>query len=191
MIDDVSCSLLQARSQLAPGKCHSLARGVRRIVAGNAGMMTGPGTNTYLLGEREVAVVDPGPDDPRHLPVPATFLVDGKGVIRLAHVDVDYTRRLDRPCRGEEGKLVLRQRRCPVRILICGRAPIMKNAIVDLTAIDGSGNRRFDFSELGRCVPNSFNGRFDRIEESFCCLSIKVNRITILFSSFRIVSVFH
>jgi glyoxylase-like metal-dependent hydrolase (beta-lactamase superfamily II) len=40
---------------------------LRRIVAGNAGMMTGPGTNTYLLGEREVAVVDPGPDDARHL----------------------------------------------------------------------------------------------------------------------------
>ncbi|HTD74489.1 MAG TPA: MBL fold metallo-hydrolase [Steroidobacteraceae bacterium] len=44
-----------------------MTRGVRRIVAGNAGMMTGPGTNTYLLGEREVAVVDPGPDDARHL----------------------------------------------------------------------------------------------------------------------------
>jgi glyoxylase-like metal-dependent hydrolase (beta-lactamase superfamily II) len=40
---------------------------VRRIVAGNAGLMTGPGTNTYLLGEREVAVVDPGPLDERHL----------------------------------------------------------------------------------------------------------------------------
>jgi hypothetical protein len=48
-----------------------------------------------------------------------------------------------------------------------------------------------EFSELGRCVQNSFNGTFDRIEESFCCLSIKVNCITILFSSFRIVSVFH
>lgn len=36
-------------------------------MAGNAGMMTGPGTNTYLLGEREIAVVDPGPDDVRHL----------------------------------------------------------------------------------------------------------------------------
>jgi glyoxylase-like metal-dependent hydrolase (beta-lactamase superfamily II) len=36
-------------------------------VAGNAGMMTGPGTNTYLLGEREIAVVDPGPDDALHL----------------------------------------------------------------------------------------------------------------------------
>jgi glyoxylase-like metal-dependent hydrolase (beta-lactamase superfamily II) len=40
---------------------------VRRIVAGNAGMMTGPGTNTYLLGESQVAVLDPGPDDPKHL----------------------------------------------------------------------------------------------------------------------------
>jgi glyoxylase-like metal-dependent hydrolase (beta-lactamase superfamily II) len=45
----------------------SLAPGVRRIVAGNAGMMTGPGTNTYLFGLREVAVLDPGPDDTRHL----------------------------------------------------------------------------------------------------------------------------
>jgi glyoxylase-like metal-dependent hydrolase (beta-lactamase superfamily II) len=58
---------LEARSQLAPEKCVSLAPGVRRIVAGNAGLMTGPGTNTYLLGLREVAVLDPGPDDERHL----------------------------------------------------------------------------------------------------------------------------
>jgi peroxiredoxin len=36
-----------------------------------------------------------GPDGAQHLPVPATFLIDEKGVIRLAHVDVDYTRRLD------------------------------------------------------------------------------------------------
>jgi peroxiredoxin len=31
----------------------------------------------------------------KELPVPATFLVDRKGIIRLAHVDVDYTSRLD------------------------------------------------------------------------------------------------
>ena len=63
----ISCGELQARPQLTPGKCIAIGRGLRRIVAGNAGMMTGPGTNTYLLGEREVAVVDPGPDDARHL----------------------------------------------------------------------------------------------------------------------------
>jgi glyoxylase-like metal-dependent hydrolase (beta-lactamase superfamily II) len=58
---------LEARSQLAAEKCVSLGQGVRRIVAGNAGLMTGPGTNTYLFGIREVAVLDPGPDDARHL----------------------------------------------------------------------------------------------------------------------------
>jgi glyoxylase-like metal-dependent hydrolase (beta-lactamase superfamily II) len=58
---------LRDSSSLAPGKVISLRRGVRRIVAGNAGLMTGPGTNTYLLGERDIAVVDPGPDDPTHL----------------------------------------------------------------------------------------------------------------------------
>ncbi len=57
----------EARSQLAAETCVSVAPGVRRIVAGNAGMMTGPGTNTYLIGSREVAVLDPGPDDARHL----------------------------------------------------------------------------------------------------------------------------
>jgi glyoxylase-like metal-dependent hydrolase (beta-lactamase superfamily II) len=67
MIADVSCVSLRDRSSLAPGKILSLTRGVRRIVAGNAGLMTGPGTNTYLLGEREIAVVDPGPDDASHL----------------------------------------------------------------------------------------------------------------------------
>jgi glyoxylase-like metal-dependent hydrolase (beta-lactamase superfamily II) len=64
---DVSCISLRDRSQLAPGKAISLARGVRRIVAGNAGLMTGPGTNTYLLGESEIAVIDPGPADAEHL----------------------------------------------------------------------------------------------------------------------------
>lgn len=38
-----------------------LAPGLRRLVAPNPSMMTGPGTNTYLLGNRDVAVLDPGP----------------------------------------------------------------------------------------------------------------------------------
>ena len=40
---------------------------VRRLVAPNPGVMTGPGTNTYLLGDDEVAVLDPGPAMPAHI----------------------------------------------------------------------------------------------------------------------------
>jgi len=40
---------------------------VRRLVAPNPGVMTGPGTNTYLLGDAEVAVLDPGPAIPAHI----------------------------------------------------------------------------------------------------------------------------
>ena len=50
-----------------PGIAVELGAGIRRIVAPNAGLMTGPGTNTYLLGERTVTVLDPGPDDEDHL----------------------------------------------------------------------------------------------------------------------------
>ena len=46
---------------LIPGVVETLGPGVRRLVAPNPGMMTGPGTNTYLVGEKQVAVIDPGP----------------------------------------------------------------------------------------------------------------------------------
>lgn len=39
---------------------------VRRVVAANPSHMTGPGTNTYLVGIDEVAVIDPGPDSKAH-----------------------------------------------------------------------------------------------------------------------------
>jgi len=58
---------MEPRSHLTPGIAFALAPQVRRLVAGNAGLMTGPGTNTYLLGEREIAVLDPGPLHAPHL----------------------------------------------------------------------------------------------------------------------------
>ena len=50
-----------------PGRVDTLSPLVRRILCPNPSLMTGPGTNTYLVGTGEVAVVDPGPDDPVHL----------------------------------------------------------------------------------------------------------------------------
>ena len=37
------------------------------MLCDNPGMMTGPGTNTYVVGHDELAVIDPGPDDEAHL----------------------------------------------------------------------------------------------------------------------------
>ena len=41
------------------GEVRSLSMRVRRIVAPNPGPMTGPGTNTYVVGETDLVVVDP------------------------------------------------------------------------------------------------------------------------------------
>jgi glyoxylase-like metal-dependent hydrolase (beta-lactamase superfamily II) len=49
------------------GKMVSLAPGVRRLTAPNPGMMTGPGTNSYLVGNASIAIIDPGPDIGSHL----------------------------------------------------------------------------------------------------------------------------
>lgn len=51
------------------GRVDELASTIRRILAPNPSIMTGPGTNTYLVGHpgEPLAVIDPGPDDPTHL----------------------------------------------------------------------------------------------------------------------------
>lgn len=50
-----------------PGRPATLAPGVRRIVAPNPGQMTGPGTNTYLVGDATVVILDPGPAIEAHV----------------------------------------------------------------------------------------------------------------------------
>lgn len=52
---------------IIPGEIVEIAPGIRRLTAPNPGMMTGPGTNTYLLGRDELAVIDPGPEIDVHL----------------------------------------------------------------------------------------------------------------------------
>ncbi len=67
-----------------------VAPGVVRVTAANPGMMTGPGTNTYLVGTDELAVIDPGPDDDAHLDAVAAA---GAGAIRwifVTHTHPDH-----------------------------------------------------------------------------------------------------
>jgi glyoxylase-like metal-dependent hydrolase (beta-lactamase superfamily II) len=49
------------------GVMRTIAPGIRRLIAPNPGPMTYWGTNTYLLGEKEITIVDPGPNDPAHM----------------------------------------------------------------------------------------------------------------------------
>ena len=48
-------------------KLEQLEPGIARVLAHNPSAFTYYGTQTYLAGEREVAVIDPGPDLPEHL----------------------------------------------------------------------------------------------------------------------------
>jgi len=54
-------------SVITPGEVVQLSPLVRRITAPNPGPLTGPGTNTYILGKEKIIVLDPGPDDSVHL----------------------------------------------------------------------------------------------------------------------------
>lgn len=56
-----------APEPLVPGVARALSPMVRRIVAPNPSLFTGPGTNTYLVGIDEIVVVDPAVDDATHL----------------------------------------------------------------------------------------------------------------------------
>jgi len=76
---------------LVPGVARALSPLVRRIIAPNPGMMTGPGTNTYLVGIDEIAVIDPGPDDPKHLDAIAGCGGDRIRWIVCTHTHLDHS----------------------------------------------------------------------------------------------------
>jgi glyoxylase-like metal-dependent hydrolase (beta-lactamase superfamily II) len=64
---------------------------VRRLVAPNPGVMTGPGTNTYLLGTEEVAVLDPGPAIPEHIDAILATAADRIRWIVCTHTHPDHS----------------------------------------------------------------------------------------------------
>jgi recombination protein RecT len=68
-----------------------LLRHVQRLTAPNPGRMTGPGTNTYIVGEaNEYIVIDPGPDEPVHIERIAAIVGAGLKAIVCTHAHPDH-----------------------------------------------------------------------------------------------------
>ncbi len=75
--------------QFAYGVPTAMAPGVERLVAGNASALTFKGTNTYLVGTRTLAVIDPGPTDAEHL----SAILKAAGKRPITHILVTHAHR--------------------------------------------------------------------------------------------------
>ncbi|MEM6586844.1 MAG: MBL fold metallo-hydrolase [Pseudomonadota bacterium] len=72
------------------GVAEELGPGLRRVLAPNPSPMTYRGTNTYLLGTRDIAVIDPGPDNEGHLSAILDALEPGQ---HISHIFVTHSHR--------------------------------------------------------------------------------------------------
>ena len=83
-----------ASYELVPGVAVRLSPRLIRVTANNGSMMTGPGTNTYLVGggaANEWAAIDPGPADDAHIDA---ILAAAPGPIRwifVTHTHKDHS----------------------------------------------------------------------------------------------------
>lgn len=75
------------------GVAQELEPGLRRIVAQNPSPMTFRGTNTYLLGTQNIAVIDPGPDDASQKKAILSALQIGQKItsILVTHSHIDHS----------------------------------------------------------------------------------------------------
>ena len=91
MVQLLGVVLAQAREEIVPGRVVQLNEFVRRITAPNPGMMTGPGTNTYIIGTDRLALIDPGPESAPHLS--AMLEAAGKQLkwILCTHTHLDHS----------------------------------------------------------------------------------------------------
>jgi glyoxylase-like metal-dependent hydrolase (beta-lactamase superfamily II) len=74
---------------VAAGEAAKVAPGVRRILAPNPGPFTFTGTCTYIVGESELAVIDPGPEDAAHV----AAILDATRGEKITQIVVTHTHR--------------------------------------------------------------------------------------------------
>ena len=92
----------------APSPLSRPAEGLRCVLAPNPSPMTLHGTNTYILGEGQVALIDPGPALPAHLAAILAALAPGERIshIFVTHAHLDHSG-LARPLAEATGAPVL------------------------------------------------------------------------------------
>lgn len=85
-------------ADLVAGRAVQLSRRVWRVTAPNPGMMTGPGTNSYFVGDAEAdggagrwALIDPGPADAAHLAALQAAAPGAVHWVLATHTHVDHS----------------------------------------------------------------------------------------------------
>ena len=123
------------------GVPETLEPGLRRIVANNPSPMTYRGTNTYLLGESEIAVIDPGPASSSHLDAILDAIQPGQ---KITHIIVTHSHNdhspLSRPLAQRCGAPVL-----AFGNATAGRSPVMQ-ALAASSCIAGGEGIDTDFT---------------------------------------------
>jgi glyoxylase-like metal-dependent hydrolase (beta-lactamase superfamily II) len=135
---------------LAPDRVDEAITGVRRIVADNPSPFTFKGTVSYIIGRGQVAIIDPGPDDHRHI----AALLDAVRGETVTHIFVTHTHRDHSPAvpaiKAATGAVVLAEGpHRAARPLHIGEAPRLEasndlnfrpdRALTDGEIVSGSG----------------------------------------------------
>jgi len=113
--------------EAAYGTIEQLGPGIARVLAHNPSAFTFTGTHTYLIGEHELAVIDPGPDLPHHLDA----LMEAIGSRSVVAIMCTHTHRDHSPAAGP-----LAQRT---------GAPVIGCAALALEAVGARADASFDF----------------------------------------------
>lgn len=91
----------------AHGEAVPVAPKVQRITVNNPGPFTFHGTNSYIIGDRSVALIDPGPEDDAHFRALMAALKERE----LTHIAVSHTHRdhspLARRLKAETGATIV------------------------------------------------------------------------------------
>ena len=147
---------------MRPGRVEEFAPGVRRLLAGNPSPFTFTGTVSYIVGEGQVAIIDPGPLDEAHL---GALLAAVRGET-VTHIFVTHTHRDHSPAvphiKAATGALVLAEGpHRPARALNVGEAPRLDASndmefMPDRTLCRRRGRRRRRLDNRGGDDPRSY-----------------------------------